>query len=238
MIRWIKRDQYGRRQTDTTREKQRPGPKSAPRRHEVGRKKGQSHPIKNRCALANRGEDGSEQEVKEWHVVIEKIAILNKPVRPTPDDVQMLRLVAVESVIQESDRLGRDKNHHKNADRDKFRSRDLKIIPGTSYQRPLIRAQREQRPPGQRDTGRWHARKRCEPPLCATLNRCETRYYLSRATAFRTDSTSPTEITSTSLRVRLSRPASTPPGPSSMNRSQPRSTSRSMQSTQRTVLVT
>src|SRR6267378_2083082 len=124
MIRWIKRDQYGRRQTDTTREKQRPGPKSAPRRHEVGRKKDQAHPIKNRRAVANRGEDGSEQEVKERHVVIEKIAILNKPVRPTPDDVQMLRLVAVESVMQEANSIGRRQDRQQQGDGYDFRSRD------------------------------------------------------------------------------------------------------------------
>jgi len=136
MIRWIERDQHCRRQTDATRKKQRPDAKSAPGCHEAGRKKGQSHPIKNRRAVANRGEDRSEQDVKEWHVVIEKIAILNKPVRPTPDDVQMLRLVAVESVMQEANSIGRRQDCQQQGDGDDFRSRDFKIIFGNSDQRP------------------------------------------------------------------------------------------------------
>src|SRR5204863_4997264 len=54
----------------------------------------------------------------------------------------------------------------------------------------------------------------------------------------RTDSASLTEITSNSLRVRRNKPASTPPGPSSIKKSQPSLTSRSTQSSQRTVPVT
>jgi len=52
------------------------------------------------------------------------------------------------------------------------------------------------------------------------------------------DSTSLTEIVSTSLFVRFNNPANTPPGPSSMKKSQPRPIMPSMQSTQRTVPVT
>ena len=74
--------------------------------------------------------------MKEWHVVIEKIAILNKSVRPTPDDVQMLRLVAVESVMQEANSIGRRQGRQQQGDGDDFRSRDFKIIFGNSDQRP------------------------------------------------------------------------------------------------------
>src|SRR5450432_2607881 len=55
---------------------------------------------------------------------------------------------------------------------------------------------------------------------------------------FWSETTSVTLITSAPLRVRCSKPASTPPGPSSRKRSQPISSIRSMQSVQRTVPVT
>jgi hypothetical protein len=58
------------------------------------------------------------------------------------------------------------------------------------------------------------------------------------STHIRADSTSLTEIASTSLFVRFNNPASTPPGPNSMKKSHPSATRRSMQSSQRTVPVT
>src|SRR6266566_5111188 len=60
----------------------------------------------------------------------------------------------------------------------------------------------------------------------------------SRSAQLRTESASLTDTTSTSLQVRRNKPASTPPGPSSIKNSQPRPLSRSMQSSQRTVPVT
>jgi hypothetical protein len=61
---------------------------------------------------------------------------------------------------------------------------------------------------------------------------------LTASAQSRADPASLIVITSTPLQVRLNKPASTPPGPSSIKSSDPTSTSRSMQSTQRTVLVT
>ena len=38
--------------------------------------------------------------MKQRHVIVEQVAILNEPARPSPDNMEMLRFIAVESVVQ------------------------------------------------------------------------------------------------------------------------------------------
>jgi hypothetical protein len=47
--------------------------------------------------LAKKPENRSAEQLKERHVIIEHISILHQPMRPGPDDMQMLRFIAVES---------------------------------------------------------------------------------------------------------------------------------------------
>ena len=55
---------------------------------------------------ADPSQDRRKSEVKERHVIIEKVAILHEVARPPPYNVEMLGLVAVVAVAEDIRRLG------------------------------------------------------------------------------------------------------------------------------------
>src|SRR4029077_19175582 len=55
------------------------------------------HPVEISGMLAKKPENRSAEQLKERHVIIEHIPILDEPVCPGPNDMQMLRFIAVES---------------------------------------------------------------------------------------------------------------------------------------------
>src|SRR5882762_6638353 len=92
-------------ETDTPGKESGPNLVSAPSRHEIHGQEDETHPIKNGGSVADESKNRCEHDVKQRHVVIEDIAILNEPARPGPDHVHVLRLIAVEAVTQHVDGL-------------------------------------------------------------------------------------------------------------------------------------
>jgi hypothetical protein len=46
--------------------------------------------------FAKKPENRSAEQVKEGHVIVEHVSILHQPMCPGPNDMQMLRFIAVE----------------------------------------------------------------------------------------------------------------------------------------------
>ena len=46
---------------------------------------------------------GGGEDVKEWSVVVEVVAVLDETDSPSPGDVQMLGLVGIEAIVEERD---------------------------------------------------------------------------------------------------------------------------------------
>src|SRR5205814_10303778 len=84
-----------------------PGKKScpdlvcAPCRNKIHRKENETHPNQRGCPFVDEKKNRSENKLKERHVIIKNVAVLDKSMCPSPDDVQMLRLVAVEPIVKD-----------------------------------------------------------------------------------------------------------------------------------------
>src|ERR1700719_1088924 len=55
------------------------------------------HPVEISGMLAKKPKDRSANQMKKRHVIIKHIPILHQPLRPSPNDMQMLWFIAVES---------------------------------------------------------------------------------------------------------------------------------------------
>src|SRR5215471_14190034 len=73
----------------------------APRCDEIHRQQNEPHFIKNGRAISEQSKDRRKREMKQRHVIIEQVTILNEPARPSPDNMKMLWFVAVEPVMQD-----------------------------------------------------------------------------------------------------------------------------------------
>jgi hypothetical protein len=93
--------------TDTRGEKRRPKSDSpgesdcadainAPKAKKIEWHHEKPHPVEINGMLAKKSENRSTEQLKERHVIIEHIPILDEPVCPGPNDMQMLRFIAVE----------------------------------------------------------------------------------------------------------------------------------------------
>jgi hypothetical protein len=69
---------------------------NAPKAKEIEWHHEKSHPVEISGMLAKKPENRSAEQLKERHVIIEHIPILDEPVCPSPNDMQMLRFIAVE----------------------------------------------------------------------------------------------------------------------------------------------
>lgn len=70
---------------------------NAPKAKEIEWHHEKPHPVEISGMLAKKPENRSAEQLKERHVIIEHIPILDEPVCPGPNDMQMLRFIAVES---------------------------------------------------------------------------------------------------------------------------------------------
>jgi hypothetical protein len=91
---------------------QRPNPKCRPGRQQKNRELCQAHPSHSHRVRADPSQDRRKSEVKERHVIIEKVAILHEVARPPPYNVEMLGLVAVVAVAENIRPLQTEQDEH------------------------------------------------------------------------------------------------------------------------------
>lgn len=60
--------------------------------------------------------------MKEWCVIVEVIAVLNETGGPSPGNVEMLRLIGVEAVIEKRDASKNEGGEAARCERDAFRA--------------------------------------------------------------------------------------------------------------------
>ena len=93
---------------------------SAPCRDEIHRQQNESHHIKNGGAIADESEYRRKHHVKQRHMIVEHVAILNESACPGPDYVKMLRFIAVEPVVQDIYDPDHDHQREENCCGDEF----------------------------------------------------------------------------------------------------------------------
>jgi hypothetical protein len=77
-----------------------PEPVRAPQRERVERQHREPHERHDVGALAEHAHERRREQVEERHVVVEDVAVLDEAVRPSPGDVQVLRLVGIDAVVE------------------------------------------------------------------------------------------------------------------------------------------
>ena len=93
--------QNNRPDADTPRKKQSADPVNAPRGDEVHGQESKTHPAEIARPVADQPEDRREHDLKQRHVIVKQVTILHKAVRPSPNDVEMLRFIGVETVADD-----------------------------------------------------------------------------------------------------------------------------------------
>ncbi len=74
-------------------------------------------------------------------MIIEQVAILNEPARPCPDNVKMLRFIAIEPVVQDIHEPDHDHQREKDCCGDEFaRARHFKIGRAAPHTRDVLQS--------------------------------------------------------------------------------------------------
>ena len=114
---------------------------SAPCGDEIHRQQNESHLIQNGTAIADQPKDRRKHDMKQRHVIIEQVAILNESARPSPDNVKMLRFIAVEPVVQDIYDPDQEHQREKNCCGDEFaRPRQFEISRAAPRKRYVLQS--------------------------------------------------------------------------------------------------
>jgi len=95
-----------------------------PERHEPKRHHRKAHESQNIRPLAERGDQGGEEDVKERRVIVEEIAVLQQSLRPAPGGVEVLRFVAVVTETEDVEAAQYEGGQEQEGDGPAFGARD------------------------------------------------------------------------------------------------------------------
>jgi hypothetical protein len=84
-------------------------------RKRADREQRRTHNEERRRVHPDQPEQGSVDQMEKRHVVVEDVAILDQPLGPRPDDVEVLGLVVVEPVVEDRRQPQQHRTHQATA---------------------------------------------------------------------------------------------------------------------------